>query len=671
MELNPPQQEASVYIDGPLLVIAGAGSGKTRVITTKITHLIKECGYAANSIAAVTFTNKSSREMKERVRQLIPSKASRGLTVSTFHHLGLTMLRKECKSVGLKSTFTILDSQDSCDLVKELIRDYPLEADTEAKKIQWKISSLKNDMITPEQAMANASLESDYFISKVYHRYQEHLQAYNAVDFDDLILKPVHLLQNNVDVREKWQNKLRYLLVDEYQDTNMSQYELVKLLAGVRGQFTVVGDDDQSIYAWRGARPENLMRLATDYPALKIIKLEQNYRSSKKILRSANTLIANNPHAITKNLWSDLAEGPAIQAVVCQNDEDEAKQCVSMLLHHKFNNRSKNSEYAILYRGNHQARILEKYLRESSIPYLLSGGTSFFAKTEVKDIMSYLRLLVNPEDDSAFLRVINTPRREIGTSTIQKLSNYATSRNCSLFAAIYEFGLEQTLKPKAVSKLRQFGDWLNLLSDNTKRGDLIANVRQMVRDIDYPLWCEEQSETPRKAEAKMENVDELIQWLTRMHEDQDKDTLEDCISHLALVDILEKQNEEEDDDDRVYLMTLHASKGLEFPHVFIVGMEEEILPHRSSIEEDSIEEERRLAYVGITRAQKSLTFLMAARRRIAGELRESTPRRFLDELPKDDIEWMEKGKPSQLSEEERKKRGQDHLANLKAMLTGD
>jgi len=667
MELNAPQNQAVLHIDGPLLVIAGAGSGKTRVITQKITHLIQTCGYKANTIAALTFTNKSAREMKTRVNRLLKGKMARGLSVSTFHHLGLNMIRREHSILGMKSGFSIFDNQDSTDLIKTLIKDYPLSGDQEAKKIQWKISAFKNDMLSPEQALSNASLELDYFIAKIYLQYQEHLQAYNAVDFDDLILKPVFLLQQHADILEKWQNKIRYLLVDEYQDTNISQYELVKLLTGVRGQLTVVGDDDQSIYSWRGARPENLMRLKQDFPHLKIIKLEQNYRSTQRILRSANRLIANNAHIIEKALWSELGEGDPIQVVTCQDDHNEAKQCVSMLLHHKFMHRTENGDYAILYRGNHQARILEKYLREHDLPYVLSGGTSFFALTEVKDMMAYLRLMVNPDDDSAFLRIINTPRREIGTSTIQKLSQYATQRNISLFSAIYELGLAQSLKPKAITTLRRFADWLNHLSDQAKRGDTMANVRQLVRDIDYASWLHETSETPKKAETRMENVTELLDWLARVQ--QEKESLEACVSHLALLDILEQQDNTEETNDRVHLMTLHAAKGLEFPHVFIIGMEEEILPHRTSIEEDSLDEERRLAYVGITRAQKSLTFLLTSRRRVAGEIRESIPSRFLEELPEQDLDWIKKGQSSQISDEERKARGKAHLANLKAMLS--
>ena len=400
-------------------------------------------------------------------------------------------------------------------------------------------------------------------------------------------------------------------------------------------------------------------------PSLKIIKLEQNYRSSRRILRAANVLIANNAHVIEKKLWSDLGEGENIHVVSCDDEEDEAKQCISMILHHKFTHRTNNSDYAVLYRGNHQSRMLEKYLREFNVPYYLTGGTSFFSQTEVKDIMAYLRLMVNQDDDSAFLRIINTPRREIGTATIQKLSDYADMRKVSLFAALFELGLEQTLADKAIQRLRKFGDWINFLSDNAKRGNTIANVRQVVQDIDYMAWLYDTCDSPKKAEKRMENVEELLQWLERVSEE--KDTLSECVAHLSLLDIMEQKNEDEA-GDRVNLMTLHASKGLEFPFVYIVGMEEEILPHRTSIEEETIDEERRLAYVGITRAQKVLTFVMANRRRSAGEIQETEPSRFLEEIPENDLEWTKKGQKSAASKEEQKAKGRAHLANLKAML---
>jgi ATP-dependent DNA helicase Rep len=665
MTLNPPQQQAVLYIDGPLLVVAGAGSGKTRVITEKIAHLIQQCGYSPKSITAVTFTNKSAREMKERVTNLLSKKETRGLKISTFHRLGLNIIRREHLSLNLKPAFTILDTQDTTSLIKDLLVAYKLNTTEEAKKIQWQISNLKNDMIDAEQAINQAETSDEKLTGQIYQQYEQHLSAYNAVDFDDLILKPVKLFQNNSEVREKWQNWIRYLLVDEYQDTNISQYELIRLLTGVRAQFTVVGDDDQSIYAWRGARPENLIKLKEDFNQLKIIKLEQNYRSSKKILRAANTLIKANPHVIQKKLWSDLGEGDDIHAIACDDEFDEAKQCVSMILHHKFHKRTSNNEYAILYRGNHQARVLEKFLREFNVPYFLTGGTSFFSQVEIKDIMAYLRLMVNQDDDSAFLRIINTPRREIGTKTIAKLSHYASERNCSLFNALYEIGLEQVLPARAIQSLRDFADWLNLLADHAQRGDLMANIRQLIRDIDYNNWLIDNCDSKKKAEKRMENVEELLQWLERVSED--KGSLEASVAHLSLLDIME-QSEEEEGGDRIHLMTLHAAKGLEFPYVYIIGMEEEILPHRVSIEQETIEEERRLAYVGITRAQKVLTFLMARHRKMAGEIIECEASRFLDELPQNDLKWTKKGEKSSLSKEEQKEKGKKILGDLKASL---
>ncbi|MDH5453969.1 MAG: UvrD-helicase domain-containing protein, partial [Paracoccaceae bacterium] len=404
-DLNPRQREAVRHLDGPLLVLAGAGSGKTRVITAKIAHLIEHAGVSARHITAVTFTNKAAREMKGRVGRLLGADAGRGLSISTFHTLGLNILRRELSAAGLRAGFSIFDEQDVEQLLRELSKKNEADKDT-LQRARRQISAWKNDLIDPEAAMARADSDFDAFHAALYAAYQRALRVYNAVDFDDLILLPVSLLRTAPELRERWQNRIRYLLVDEYQDTNGAQYELVKLLAGVRAALTVVGDDDQSIYAWRGARPENLVRLREDFPRLHVIKLEQNYRSTGRILHAANTLIANNEHVFEKKLWSQLGPGDPLRVVNCRDEEDEAERVVSEIIQHRFNASAPYSSFAILYRGNHQARPFEKALRTQNIPYFLSGGTSFFARSEVKDVVAYLRLLVNPDDDSAFLRVI-------------------------------------------------------------------------------------------------------------------------------------------------------------------------------------------------------------------------------------------------------------------------
>jgi ATP-dependent DNA helicase Rep len=668
MSLNPRQSAAVRHLDGPLLVLAGAGSGKTRVITQKIAHLVRECGMAPRHIAAVTFTNKAAREMKQRVGSLLQGKEGRGLQVSTFHTLGLKILRAEGQRLGYKSSFSIIDAQDALGLLKELLHIERNVDAAVADNLQKRISHWKSGLISPEQALQQAQTDQDQTAATVYARFQRALRAYNAVDFDDLIAQPVQLFREHPEAREKWQNRIHYLLVDEYQDTNTGQYELLRLLSGPRQAFTVVGDDDQSIYTWRGARPENLARLKEDYPRLSVIKLEQNYRSTGCILNAANQLIANNPHVFEKLLWSDFGFGEPIRVIQVRDEEHEAERVISEILSHKFKHRTDHRDYAILYRGNHQSRPFEKALREHNIPYYLSGGTSFFAYAEVKDVMAYLRLLVNSDDDAAFLRVINTPRREIGAATVEKLGEYAGERGVSLFTASMELGLRERLSTQACDRLEEFAKWITLLGDRGQRGDPIAAAQDMLREMNYEGWLQDNSASEKSAERRMQNVNELVGWMKRIYEQESEDkNLADLVRHMALMDILER-NEEEKAGDRVHLMTMHAAKGLEFPHVFIVGMEEEILPHRTSMDEDNIEEERRLAYVGITRAQKSLTFTCAAHRRRGGEKVSCEPSRFLQELPQEHLLWEGVGQPA--DPEKRQETGQAHLANLRSLLGG-
>ncbi len=664
--LNSQQRAAVKITDRPLLVLAGAGSGKTRVITEKIAWLIKQ-GTAARYIAAVTFTNKAAREMKSRVSRLLDDSESRGLRISTFHSLGLDILRKEHKSLGFKAGMSLFDEQDKLTLLRSLIshgqNEYDIdEADSYSRKIgQW-----KNAFISPEQALTDTGQVSNA-AAQLYSEYNRSLRAYNAVDFDDLILLPVLMFQQYPEILEKWQNRIRYLLVDEYQDTNITQYQLVRMLAGKLGRFTVVGDDDQSIYAWRGAQPENLNQLQKDYSRLQVIKLEQNYRSAGRILKVANQLIANNPHAFEKKLWSELGFGDPLRVLSHKNDQVEAKQIVSEIIHHKFRRGGKFSDYAILYRGNHQSRLFERSLRENNVPYFISGSTSFFAYSEIKDILAYLRLLVNRNDDAAFLRIINTPRREIGPNTLEKLGAYANQRHISLFNACFEFGLQQRLSEKAVQRLQRFCLWINDCAEKIERGDTFRVISELIQQINYEQWLNENSRTQAAAERKINNVFELIEWLKRIAEKEQEaeKSLSEIINKILLMDILER-NQEQEAGDQVSLMTLHAAKGLEFPHVFLIGFEENLLPHQSSIESGTLEEERRLAYVGITRAQKTCTFSYCTHRKRFGEVEECGPSRFLNELPEEDLEWPSK---KQLDPDVIKERGKASLAQLKTMLS--
>jgi len=664
MRLNPGQQRAVEFVTGPCLVLAGAGSGKTRVITNKIAHLIRECGYQARHIAAVTFTNKASREMKERVAQTLGRKEARGLMISTFHTLGLEIIKREYAALGMKSSFSLFDDQDQLALLKELTSQWLEEDKTQLQQLIATISNWKNDLIDPQGAVAIAKSQRDQIFAHCYQLYDQHLKSCNVLDFDDLILLPTLLLQRNEAVRERWQQRIRYLLVDEYQDTNTSQYELVKLLVGPRARFTVVGDDDQSIYSWRGARPQNLVLLKEDFPALEVVKLEQNYRSSQRILKAANILIANNPHVFEKRLFSELGVGESLKVLSANNEDHEAERVTGELIAHHFINRTQYKDYAILYRGNHQSRVFEKLLMQNRIPYRISGGTSFFSRPEIKDLLAYLRVLTNQDDDSAFLRIVNTPRREIGPATLQKLGEWATLRNKSLFHASFDMGLTQTLSGRG---LQRFTHWLNEIVQLTEREPITA-VRDLIRGIDYQSWLFETSGSPKAAEMRMKNVNTLFQWMTEMLEGDELNepmTLAQVVTRFTLRDMMER-GESDEDLDQVQLMTLHASKGLEFPYVYLVGMEEGLLPHQSSIDENNIEEERRLAYVGITRAQKELTFTLCRERRQYGELVRPEPSRFLLELPQDDVEWEREKKV--VSAEERLKTGQTRVAGLRAML---
>jgi ATP-dependent DNA helicase Rep len=663
--LNRQQMAAVKYISGPLLVLAGAGSGKTRVITQKIHYLIETCDYSANSIYAVTFTNKAANEMRARVASLIPANKRRGLKVSTFHTLGLSIIKRDVTLCGLKKGFSILDTEDSRQIIAGLFSTSRGTDKEFLHGLQQQISRWKNDLLSPEQ-VACMELNDQYAVEAaiLYPRYEQTLKAYNAVDFDDLILLPVQLFTHQPDVLEYWQNKIRHLLVDEYQDSNASQYILVKKLVGVRAHFTVVGDDHQSIYAFRGAKPENLIQLQHDYPQLKVIKLEQNYRSTTRILQAANQLITNNPYLFDKKLWSELGHGELLRVIRCKDEQDEAEQVVADLLSHIVRHGTSHGDYAILYRGNHQSRIFEKALRHYGVPYRVSGGQSWFAKSEVKDIFAYLKLLCNDADDAAFLRVINTPKRGIGEASLQALGRYTQAKGVSLFHGADHLALSEHVMEKPRLALMEFKHWLMEVKTKLATHQSIEPLKQMVEDSGYEAYLYEQSETPAKAQKRMENVWELIDWVGRLLAKDPDSTLADIVNKLILIDILEQADEQE--ATSVQLMTLHASKGLEFPYVYLVGMEEELLPHRESIEGELIEEERRLAYVGITRAQKELCFTLARQRRKAGEVVECQPSRFLDELPQDSLEWF--GKSHDRSEEKSKQVAKSHLMGLKELL---
>ncbi|ODA13907.1 ATP-dependent DNA helicase Rep [Achromobacter xylosoxidans] len=675
--LNPAQKEAVLYLDGPCLVLAGAGSGKTRVITQKIAYLLRECGYMGRNVVALTFTNKAAREMDERVKTLVDRKLGKGLTISTFHSLGVKLLREEARNAGLKPTFSILDADDAMAIIQELL------ATTDKgrlRHVQGIISLWKNALMEPDDAAREAITPGDVEAANVYRSYAATLAAYQAVDFDDLIRIPAILLANNEEVRTRWQNRVRYLLVDEYQDTNVCQYRLVQLLTGPRAMFTAVGDDDQAIYAWRGATIENLAKLTTDYPNLKLIKLEQNYRSVQRILAAANQVIEKNPKLFEKKLWSDLGVGEPIVVSAMDGEEHEAESIAMKISASRFERQAQWKDFAILYRGNHQSRILEQALRNLKIPYTIAGGQSFFDKAEVRDILAYLRLLANDEDDPAFIRAATTPKRGIGQATLQTLGQYAATRELSLLAAVDETGLESLLAPRQLEPLRTFTEFIRRMQWRAGRGATAGTdgapaepagviLDDLVQAIQYERHLFELFDE-RPAQTRWQNVLELTGWLKRKAE-EDNMSLFELVQHVALVTMLERGEEEE--PDAVKMSTLHASKGLEYPHVYLAGVEEGLLPHLGKDDEvgdparaaenlaTRIQEERRLMYVGITRAQRSLNLSWCKRRRRAREDLVREPSRFIEEMGLDAPGIQEDKTTAAMNPKER-------MAMLKALL---
>jgi ATP-dependent DNA helicase Rep len=607
------------------------------------------------------------------VSSLLSKADGRGLTVSTFHNLGLNIIRSEIKTLGFKPGFSILDQEDCRNLLKELLARNSELDEKLIDTAQNTISNWKNSLLEPHQAASASAGNSEQATAMLYERYQRALKAYNAVDFDDLIMTPVLLFRNNPEILGKWKRRIRYLLVDEYQDTNLAQYELVRTLVNEKQALTVVGDDDQSIYAWRGARPENLMQLQTDFPSLNIIKLEQNYRSTGRILKAANTLIANNPHLISKALWSELGPGDPLRFISSDNEDGECERVVNEIIDMRLKRRCKYSDFAVLYRGNYQAKIIEIKLQSQSIPYEITGGQSFYAKTEIKDIMAYLRLIINPDDDNAMLRIINTPRRQIGPTTLEKLGEYSNKRTLSLYDAIDEVGLTATMPANNLERLKRFKHWVQNINRNVYNGKPIEAINEMLDDIEYLDWLKANASSDHVAHKRWDNVQFLLKQLAQVLKNDETETdeekgdtkIENAISKLILRDLLDREKEESA-DDKVQLMTLHAAKGLEFLHVFMVGMEEDILPHKNSVEGGAIEEERRLAYVGITRAQRTLTMTSARQRTQFGDTSPTTPSRFVDELPEDDLVRI--GGGVEISKEENQAKGEESLAALKSLF---
>jgi ATP-dependent DNA helicase Rep len=653
--LNPAQQEAVNYMHGPCLVLAGAGSGKTRVITHKVARLI-QTGLEPKRIAAITFTNKAAAEMRERAKALCGREA-RDVLICTFHALGVRMLRQDGASLGLKPTFSILDSDDVTGLLKDAGGSTDLKT---ARQWQWAISLWKNMGLNAAQAEAQAKDDNEKVTARIMARYEERLAAYQSVDFDDLIGLPLKLLQQHAQVREKWQAQLGHVLVDEYQDTNATQYEVLKLLVGERGRFTAVGDDDQSIYGWRGATLDNLKRLPLDFPNLKVVKLEQNYRSTSAILRAANNVIGPNPKLFPKTLFSELGEGEPVRIVDADNEAHEAERAVARIQSTRANGLGQEwKEFAVLYRANHQARVFEQALRKAQIPYKVSGGQSFFDRAEIKDLCSWLRLVVNNDDDPAFLRAITAPKRGIGHQTLQSLGVFAGKYKLSLFAALFSHSLSSAVSTRAIGGLHEFGRYVNDLEFRARHTAGAQDARvfllDWLKDIGYEKHLYEGEHNEKLAASRWTNVVEFCDWMAQRCGGEIDDTAGVSIASekktllevAQTVSLLSTISEREKDQNVVTLSTLHAAKGLEWPHVMLVGVTEGLLPFKLGEDEgpsgkaegamsegilQRLQEERRLMYVGITRAQRSLAVSWTKRRKKGREMIPAQPSRFIAEM---------------------------------------
>jgi ATP-dependent DNA helicase Rep len=679
VSLNNAQMEAVQHLDGPCLVLAGAGSGKTRVIVHKIARLL-QTGLGPKQIAAITFTNKASQEMRERAKALVGARAAKDLAISTFHSLGVRMLRADGTRVGLKENFSILDSDD----VLGVLKDAGGSTDNAlARRWQWAISLWKNQGLDAEGAEGLAATDDERIAARVMRRYEERLQAFQAVDFDDLIKLPLVLLQRDEEARARWQAQFAHVLVDEYQDTNAVQYELMKALVGEGAMFTAVGDDDQSIYGWRGATIDNLKRLPADYPQLKVIPLEQNYRSTGHILQAANAVIAQNPKIFEKKLWSDLGDGEPVRLLQCDGEEHEAERAVARIQAVRGQDASiKLSSFAVLYRANHQARVFEQKLRAAQLPYKVSGGQSYFDRAEIKDLCAWLRLLVNSDDDPAFLRAVTTPKRGIGHQTLASLGEFASRWKVSLFEALFAPSLPSALKGKAIDGLQEFGRELNDLEHRARHTTGAEDAKPLLlgwlKDIGYEQHLYDGEDSEKLAAARWTNVLDFVDWIAKRcggQITQEGGTFEaerqSVLQVAQTISVIISLADRADEQDVVTLSTLHAAKGLEWPHVTLAGVNEGLIPFKSSSqnkeegkEEDitgepylqRIEEERRLMYVGITRARTSLTVSTLLRRKKGRETVAAIPSRFIAEMKLDEVKSKEDPR-------ERLKKLRDALAN--------
>ena len=695
MQLNAAQQEAVTYTQGPCLVLAGAGSGKTRVIITKIAYLLRNNLAQPAQILAVTFTNKAAAEMRERIALEVGPEISSQLTICTFHSLGRQILKEQAQLLRLGSHFSIFDETDTLKILKGIIAsDYSTLKSTQSadylSTVASHISRWKGELKNPSSILKDP--KSDHITAELYQKYSDYLRACNAVDFDDLIYLPTRLLLLNEKVRSYYQQRYRYIMVDEYQDTNHTQYYLLMCLVASNQRFMVVGDDDQSIYSWRGARPENIKQLTVDFPELKVIKLEQNYRSTSRILHCANSIIAHNQHLFSKTLYSGIEGGEPIRVVTCNDNEQSCEYIAAEILGHRFDHRSKWGDYAILYRSNSQSRDMEKALMSAHIPCKITGDTSFFARMEVKDIMAWCRVLTNPKDDAALLRIINVPHRGIGAQTIKIMTELGRKFNRCLYDCAISQEMHSALNKQQVDALCSFLGLLFDLRHKLAQHHDLEVCRTLIDKIGYRGYLRAENASTNAFEWKLKNVQILMGWIEELLTGQKNNSfgksrtagaagaasdlnqpLEmsfgEAVERLGLREMMDKKADEDEEQDAVQMMTLHAAKGLEFPVVFLLGMEEGILPHRTSIEEHNIEEERRLAYVGVTRAQKELTLVVARQRKQGNSIVQQEPSRFISEMPKEELNFIDLAKPQKQSKES-SQHGLERVIEDLAQFTG-
>jgi DNA helicase-2/ATP-dependent DNA helicase PcrA len=659
--LNPQQREAVAHRDGPLLLLAGAGSGKTRVITCRIVHLLQNCAVPADRLLALTFTNKAAREMRERVEAMVGRKATEGMVIATFHSLCVRLLKAHIERLGFKNNFSIYGAADQQRLIRDLLREEVAAASAaDAEQLLWRISDAKNRRLTAATYQADSRDPLSCLVALVYPRYQKALKAFNAVDFDDLLLLAVQLLEEHPDLLEKYQQQFRYQMVDEYQDTNPVQYRLLQLLAGGHANLCVVGDDDQSIYGWRGADISNILDFEKDYPGTRLIKLEQNYRSSGNILAAANAVIKANRKRREKHLWTADGAGEPVEYLLCEDDEDEARQVMERIHAERFRRQLNYGDFAILYRTNSQSRAFEEQLRYEGIPYVLIGGQQFFDRKEVKDVIAYLRVLVNPHDEVSLLRILNYPKRGIGETSADKLIRYSADQGRPLWEVLRKVTQGPELGERTCQAVQEFVALLERFRQSFRQPlRLVETLQQLYSELKLADDLFRQENDPVVARRRIENQEQVINAMSAYCGREAAPSLGGFLEKVSLLDDEgpgRNDKEKKLAADSVTLMSLHSSKGLEFPVVFLVGMEEGYLPHKKSIYETfDIDEERRLCYVGITRAQQLLLLLGARQRRRYGKLEQREPSRFLTEIPPQLLVRKGSDKPLPSTPEEQEK----------------